>query len=163
MKRAAGLSTLEALCALMVFNVLGIGVLHGQWQAMQAQREALAAQAAVDLAQDLWHRMQLNPSALGSYQLALGQVAQGPDCHAQPCDASQWAQADLADWQQELQVRLPGAQVQLATTLGPALPGPSTSPSWPATVTLRMHWPSRLPATPSCPEQQRCWQTTWSL
>ena len=160
MKRCKGFSSLEALCALMVLNLLGLGLLQWQWQALQAQRDALAFQNAGGLAQDLWQRMQLNPSAASSYQLALSDVAQGPDCQTQACNASQWAQADLAAWQQELQLRIPGAKAQLET-----LPA---NVNLPANVSLTLVWPSKatpnlLPSNQSCPERHRCWQTTWPL
>lgn len=77
-----GFSTLDALAALMVLNMLCLGVLAMQLLALQAQRDALAMQAAVGLAQDLWERMQLFPQASMSYQLQLGQVAIGTDCKA---------------------------------------------------------------------------------
>ncbi len=163
MNRSRGFSILEALCALLVLNLLGVGLLHWQWQALQAQRDALAFQNAVGLAQDLWQRMQVNPAAALSYQLVLGEVVQGPNCHAQPCDPSQWAQANLAEWQQDMQLRIPGAKAQLETKL--------TSPaqvSLPTNVSLTLIWPSRANPSPSasdpaCPEQHRCWQTTWPL
>ena len=53
----------EALVALSVLNLLGLGFLTGQWQALRAQRDALSSQLAVAMAQDLWHRMQVHPAA----------------------------------------------------------------------------------------------------
>lgn len=159
MKRWQGFSTLEALCALMVLNLLGLGLLQWQWQALQAQQDAMAFQNAMGLAQDLWQRMQLNPSAASSYQMTMGDVAQGPDCHTQACLPHQWALADLTEWQQQLQLRMPGAQAQLETQLTS-----TASPS--ATVSLTLVWPSKATPSadaPSCPAQHRCWQTTWPL
>jgi len=157
MKRSSGFSILEALCALLVLNLLGVGLLQWEWQALQAQRDVLAFQNALGLAQDLWQRMQVNPTAGLLYQLALGEVAQGPNCQAQPCNAGEWARADLAEWQHELQLRIPGAKAQLETKL--------TNPT---NVSLTVVWPSRAsssssPAGQTCPEQHRCWQTTWPL
>jgi hypothetical protein len=40
----------------MVLNMLCFGVLAMQLQALQAQRDAFALQAAVGLSQDLWER-----------------------------------------------------------------------------------------------------------
>lgn len=161
MNHSQGFSILEALCALLLLNLLGVGLLHSQWQAMQAQRDALAYQNALDMAQDLWQRMQLNHDALGHYQLAWTDKAIHGDCHAQACTPAQWAQADLADWQRELQVRMPGAQSQLtADTVSTDTPM--------TTISLTLAWPSapNLPATPmpqACPPHHRCWQTTWHL
>jgi len=62
-QQSLGFSTLDALAALMVLNMLCLGILAMQLQALQAQRDALAMQAAVGLAQDLWERMQLFPQA----------------------------------------------------------------------------------------------------
>ena len=151
-----GFSTLDALAALMVLNMLCLGVLAMQLQALQAQRDALGMQAAVSLAQDLWERMQLFPQASMYYQLQLGQVTPKTDCTSQTCTPSQWAQSDLSAWQAAVQLRLPGAQTQLVTNA-------------PAKVQLLFAWPDNstqnLGATmPSaCPSRHRCWQTSWSL
>ena len=151
-----GFSTLDALAALMILNMLCLGVLAMQLQALQAQRDALAMQAAVGLAQDLWARMQLFPQASISYQLQLGQVVPPTNCQNQPCTPSQWALSDLSTWQAAVQVRLPGAQTQLV----------STDPN---NVQLLLAWPinaaldigTTMPST--CPSRHRCWQTSWSL
>lgn len=151
-----GFSTLDALAALMVLNMLCLGVLAMQLLALQAQRDALAMQAAVGLAQDLWERMQLFPQASMSYQLQLGHVAIGTDCKSQACTPSQWAQSDLSAWQAAVQVRLPGAQTQLVTTMS-------------NTVQLLLAWPDN--STPelgvtmpsACPSRHRCWESSWSL
>ena len=151
-----GFTTLDALAGLMVLNMLCLGVLAMQLQALQAQRDALAMQAAVGLAQDLWERMQLFPQASMSYQLQLGQVAPHTDCQSQACTPNQWAQADLSAWQAEVQLRLPGAQTQLVTNAS-------------AQVQLMFAWPDNstqdLGATvpTACPNRYRCWQTSWSL
>jgi type IV pilus modification protein PilV len=151
-----GFSTLDALAGLMVLNMLCLGVLAMQLQALQAQRDALAMQAAVGLAQDLWVRMQLFPQAAMSYQLKMGQVAPDTDCKNQACTPSQWAQSDLSAWQAAVQVRLPGAQTQLVTTMS-------------NTVQLLLAWPDN--STPelgvtmpsACPSRHRCWESSWSL
>ncbi len=151
-----GFSTLEALAALMVLNLLCVGVLAMQLQALQAQRDALAMQSAVGLAQDLWERMQIFPQAAMSYQLDLGQVAPNTDCNIQACTPSQWALSNLSAWQLAVQERLPGAQAQLVTNAS-------------AKVHLLLAWPDNsipdiggtLPS--ACPSRHRCWQTHWSL
>jgi Tfp pilus assembly protein PilV len=151
-----GFSTLDALAALMVLNLICVGVLTMQLQALQAQRDALGMQAAVGLAQDLWERMHLFPQAAMHYQLQLGQVVTRLDCHTQACNPSQWAQSDLFAWQASAQGRLPGAQTQLVTLAS-------------GKVQLMLAWPSH-DITPSekalpsaCPSRYRCWQTSWSL
>ena len=155
-QHSRGFSTLDALAGLMVPNMLCLGVLAMQLQALQAQRDALAMQAAVGLAQDLWERMQLFPQASMSYQLQLGQVAPNTDCKSQACTPSQWAQSDLSAWQAAVQLRLPGAQTQLVTNAF-------------AKVQLLLAWPDNSTADPSataptaCPNRHRCWQTSWSL
>ena len=151
-----GFSTLDALAALMVLNMLCLGVLAMQLQALQAQRDALAMQAAVGLAQDLWARMQLFPQASASYQLQLGQVVPPTNCQSQACTPSQWVLSDLSAWQAAVQLRLPGAQTQLVST------GPNN-------VQLLLAWPINAAldigsTSPSeCPSRHRCWQTSWSL
>jgi type IV pilus modification protein PilV len=155
-QHSSGFSTLDALAGLMVLNMLCLGVLAMQLQALQAQRDALAMQSAVGLAQDLWERMQLFPQASMSYQLQLGQVAPNTDCKRQACTPNQWAQSDLSAWQAAVQLRLPGAQTQLVTNAS-------------AKVQLLLAWPDNSTADPSaavptaCPSRYRCWQTSWSL
>jgi len=155
--RCAGFATLDALAALMLLNLLCLGVLAGQWQALQAQRDALAMQTAVALAQDLWERMQINPQAALSYQLQLGQTVHPLDCQSQACSLDNWAQADLAAWLSSVKLRLPGAQTQLLTNSQ-------------AQVQLLLAWPVSewLPmldssAIKECPAKHRCWQTHWTL
>ena len=151
-----GFAILDALAGLMVLNLLCLAVLAMQLQALQAQRDALAMQAAVGLAQDLWERMQLFPQASMSYQLQLGQVTPNTDCKTQACTPSQWAQSDLSAWQAAVQLRLPGAQTQLVTHAS-------------AKVQLLMAWPDNSTqdlgtTVPNhCPSRHRCWQTSWSL
>ena len=155
-QHSRGFSTLDALAGVMVLNMLCLGVLAMQMQALQAQRDALAMQAAVGLAQDLWERMQLFPQASMSYQLQLGQIAPNTDCKSQACTPSQWAQSDLSAWQSAVQLRLPGAQTQLVTNAS-------------AQVQLLLAWPDSSTPDPSatvptaCPNRHRCWQTSWSL
>ena len=155
-QHSLGFSTLDALAGLMVLNMLCLGGLAMQLQALQAQRDALAMQAAVGLAQDLWERMQIFPQASMSYQLQLGQVTPNTDCKNQACTPSRWAQADLSAWQAAVQLRLPGAKTQLVTNAS-------------AKVQLLLAWPDNSTADPGanvptdCPSRYRCWQTSWSL
>ena len=152
-----GFSSLEALAALMVLNLLLIGLFSRQLQAWQAQREALALQNTVELAQDLWHRMQVNSEGLAAYQLGLGDKPSATDCQSKSCSPSDWAQADLADWYKALQLRMPGAQARV-----------QTQTSAPPLVRLLLAWPQTsgdgLPvsfAVADCPKLHRCWQTSW--
>ena len=152
-----GFSSLEALAALMVLNLLLIGLFSRQLQAWQAQREALALQNTVEMAQDLWHRMQVNSEGLAAYQLVLGDKPSATDCQSKSCSPSDWAQADLADWYNALQQRMPGAQARV-----------QTQTSAPPLVRLLLAWPqSNVDALPDssavadCPKQHRCWQTSW--
>ena len=155
-QHSRGFSTLDALAGVMVLNMLCLGVLAMQMQALQAQRDALAMQAAVGLAQELWERMQLFPQASMSYQLQLGQIAPNTDCKSQACTPSQWAQSDLSAWQAAVQLRLPGAKTQLVTNAS-------------AKVQLLRAWPDNSTPEPgatvptACPNRHRCWQTSWSL
>lgn len=152
-----GFSTLEALAALMVLNLLLIGLFSRQIQAWQAQRDVLAQQNTVELAQDLWHRMQVNNEGLAAYQLVLGEKPSAMDCQSTSCSAGDWAQADLAEWYSALQLRMPGAQARV-----------QTQTSTPPLVRLLLAWPQStadaLPESSSsadCPKQHRCWQTSW--
>jgi type IV pilus modification protein PilV len=151
-----GYSLLEAMAALMVLNVLCLGLMAWQLQAMQAQRDALSMQQAVDMAQDLWHRMQVHPGAASSYQLTLDSIPSARDCQSQPCNAPQWAQSDLADWWRELRQRLPQARAELTTSHDAS------------EVRLLLVWPSSstIPkpvASEACPKAHQCWQTAWRL
>lgn len=152
-----GFSTLEALAALMVFNLMLIGLFSRQLQAWQAQRDVSAHQHTIELAQDLWQRMQLNPEGLSAYQLDLGNPPSPVDCQTKACSASEWAQADLADWYSALQLRMPGSQAHLQTQI-----------SAPSLVRLVLAWPqpdnsinAGLASMTDCPAKHRCWQTSW--
>jgi type IV pilus modification protein PilV len=149
-----GFSTLEALAALMVLNLLLVGLLSSQLKVWQAQRDGLAYQNTLELAQDLWHRMQLNSEGLAAYQLAMDDVPSGVDCQTKACSATDWAQADLAQWHQALQQRMPGAKAKLQTQ--------STAPT---SVQLLLAWPQSndeaVSTVADCPTQHHCWQTSW--
>jgi type IV pilus modification protein PilV len=154
--RCNGFSLLEAMAALMVLNMLCLGLMAWQLQAMQAQRDALSMQQAVAMAQDLWQRMQVHPAAAPYYQLDLDSVPTAMDCQSQACNAAQWAQSDIADWWLELRQRLPQARASLTTNQGTS------------DVQLMLVWPSSsttpVPeASDMCPLAHRCWQTTWRL
>jgi len=150
-----GFSILEALAALMVLNLLCLGLLARQLQAMQMQRQALALQQAVSMAQDLWHRMQVHPGAWPWYQLELDAVVPTGSCQTMACNAQQWAQTDLGEWLMEWRQRLPQARARIQTTVG-------ADPL----VTLLLVWPGVSDATtdagvPGCPQGLNCWQTSW--
>ena len=152
-----GFSVLEALAALMVLNLLCLGLLAWQLQAIQAQRQALALQQAVAMAQDLSQRMQVHPGAWPWYQLGLYDTPPPGDCKATACNAQQWAQADLSEWFFEWQKRLSQARAQVQTTL-----------TGEPTVEVLLAWPGVFDAVnntnvTSCPSQQNCWQTSWKL
>ena len=150
-----GFSTLEALAALMVLNLLLIGLFSRQLQAWQAQREALALQNTVEMAQDLWHRMQVHPAAWQWYQLEMDGATPAGDCRQAACNAQQWAQADLGEWLNEWRQRLPQARARLQTT-------PGSDP----VVDLLLAWPGVSEpispvGIPDCPPSHNCWQTSW--
>ena len=152
-----GFSTLEALAALMVLNLSLLGLFSQQLKVWQAQRETLALNNSVELAQDLWHRMQINIEGLPAYQLSSGESPSSVDCQRKACDPTEWAKADLSDWYNALQLRMPGAQARLATLIHP-------SPM----VQLRLAWPQSPSSTDTitegvdCPEGYRCWETSWT-
>jgi len=157
LRQLAGFSTLEALAALMLVNLLCLGSLAMQLQALQTQRDALALQNAVALAQDLWERMRINPQAAQTYQLRPGQTTSTVDCQSKACNASAWAQSDLAAWQTMVQLRLPGALTQLNTN---SLSQVQLWIAWPLKDDALT--PSEVPGS-DCPARHRCWQTRWTL
>ena len=150
-----GFSILEALAALMVLNLLCLGLMAWQLQAMQAQRQALALQQAVAMAQDLWQRMQVHPGAWQWYQLELDGATPAGDCRQSACNAQQWAQADLGEWLNEWRQRLPQARARLQTTPG-ANPQSKLMLVWPG-----VSEPSSPASVPDCPESYNCWQSSW--
>jgi type IV pilus modification protein PilV len=151
-----GFSILEALAALMVLNLLCLGLMAWQWQAFQVQRQALAVQQAVAMAQDLSDRMQVHPGAWRWYQLGLNESPPSADCNVSACNAQQWAQADMSQWLSEWRQRLPQARAQVQTML-------SDQPQ----VELLLVWPgvsdNTNPGVANCPPAQNCWSTTWRL
>jgi type IV pilus assembly protein PilV len=152
-----GFSILEALAALMVLNLLCLGLMSWQLQAFQAQRQALSLQHAVAMAQDLSQRMQVHPGAWRWYQLGMYDTPPVGDCKLMACNAQQWAQADLSEWLAEWRQRLPQARAQLQTTV-------SGEPK----AQLLLAWPGVSDAAngaslQDCPVQYNCWQTSWRL
>ncbi len=152
-----GFSVLEALAALMVLNLLCVGLMGWQLQAFQAQRQALSLQHAVAMAQDLSQRMQVHPGAWRWYQLGLYDSPSTGDCKLLACNAQQWAQADLSEWLAEWRQRLPQARAQVQTAV-------SGEPR----VDLLLAWPGVSDASfsasvPDCPPRYNCWQTSWRL
>jgi Tfp pilus assembly protein PilV len=142
-----------AAAALLVSG-LGIAPLAlSAAQALRWERDSLARGQAVLLAQDLAHRLHLNPGASTPYQLSWGQQPSAPACRDAPCSRTDWALADLTQWRTQVTQQLPGGDAWLQATRE----GDSTR--W-----LVLAWASgdgsesvpgtRLPV--ACPERKRC-------
>jgi Tfp pilus assembly protein PilV len=106
----------DALLALCVLGVGVWGLFLSAAQALQEQRESSAWAQAVHLSDDLIARIAINREGLSAYQLALGETPASLDCSSTACNATQWAQADVARWKRRVQTELPQGDAQLLTT-----------------------------------------------
>ncbi len=118
-----GVSLIESLVALMILALGVLGLAGLQAGTLAQTRHATAQAAAVQMAQDLLERMQVNPAvgraASGSSTLSLYEVnwgpllQQGPDCRSRPCDGAELARHDLSQWKSTWQTVLPGADARV--------------------------------------------------
>lgn len=103
-----GFALLDVLFALAILG-FGLSMLAGLQVHLQQQRQQLARETAMQLADNLAERIHLNPTASQSYAHAWGVavVPPGTDCQQQPCSASQLATWDVAQWRGDVQRLLP--------------------------------------------------------
>jgi type IV pilus assembly protein PilV len=118
--RQRGVSLIESLVALLILALGVLGLAGLQAGTLAQARHANARAAAVQMANDLLERMQMNPqvgrlsSGASLYQINWGVlIRQAPDCQSSPCTGEQLAQHDLSRWKTSWQSVLPGADARV--------------------------------------------------
>ena len=103
-----GFALIEVLFALAILG-LGLSMAAGLQVHLQSQRQQLARETAMQLADNLAERMHLNANAISSYAQGWGAVAAqaSTDCRQQPCSPSELAAWDVAQWRSDVQSLLP--------------------------------------------------------
>lgn len=120
--RQCGVSLIESLVALLLLALGVLGLAGLQAGTLAQARNANARAAAVQMANDLLERMQMNPlsrtpagvSASSLYETAWGSPSRpATDCRSRPCTGTELALHDLAQWKQAWQTALPGADARV--------------------------------------------------
>jgi type IV pilus assembly protein PilV len=106
-----GFTLLEILIAVVVLSIGLLGIAGLQALGQQSNHSAYLRSQATALAYDMIDRMRANSAgvASGNYN-AIDTTANtytDPGCASSSCSASQMAQYDMYDWQQELATQLP--------------------------------------------------------
>jgi Tfp pilus assembly protein PilV len=151
----------DSLAALLLLATAAGGLGLAVVQAMQQQREGVAWAQALQLSDDLLARMAIQREGLDAYRLGPGELPIEPDCIHRPCDATEWAQADLAAWKRRVQAELPQGDAQVTRALGDARQI-LVWLSWSAAPTgLAVTAPQAL-EVPTCPAGKRC-HAIWAM
>ena len=123
-RRAAGLTLIEAMVALLVLSVgvIGVAVLHGQ--SLAASRSAIFRSQAISLASDMADRIRLNRAAQTAYEGSPSDkhCDDQPDPVIAACSPAERAADDLFDWSTAVAAGLPGGtgSVRVDTSTDPA-------------------------------------------
>jgi type IV pilus assembly protein PilV len=107
-RRARGITMVEALVALVVISVGMLGIAGLYLSSLQAGRSANLRVQAVNLAAEMADRIRANREALGAYALASGTLPAAVDCATANCTAALLAQSDQNVWVTALRAALPG-------------------------------------------------------
>ena len=128
-RRAAGVSLVELLVAVLVMGVGVLGVAGLMVLSMQGNRSAMFGTEAVLLAEDMMDRIRANSGGSGAAGLYGGLALGDPppaslNCSARVCTAEQMARYDQAVWKCRLgRFTENPACVDLVDTAGPAVGG----------------------------------------
>ena len=122
--RARGFTLIEVLVALVLLSLGLLGAGGMLLGSLRSHADALHEMAAAQLVRDMADRIRANPRAGAAYDSRTATPLARPCDLASPCTATELAAADLADFLQSAQRRLPGgetnATVQFAPAIGPA-------------------------------------------
>jgi type IV pilus assembly protein PilV len=117
-----GASLIESLVALLILALGVLGLAGLQAGTLAQARNTNARSAAVQMANDLTERMQMNPamgqaawaSTASLYLTHWGELREpAPDCHNRPCTGAELAQHDISQWKRSWQTALPGADARV--------------------------------------------------
>lgn len=121
--RQGGVSLIESLVALLLLALGVLGLAGLQAGTLAQARHANARAVAVQMANDLLERMQMNATlgrpltegAPGSlYEIGWGASSEpAPDCQSRSCSGAELAQHDLSQWKRAWQTMLPGADARV--------------------------------------------------
>lgn len=123
-RRQRGVSLIESLVALLLLALGVLGLAGLQAGTLAQARHANARAAAVQMANDLLERMQMNPAlqrhssgdaSSGSlYEMGWGTSSEpASDCRSRACTGHELAQHDLSQWKRAWQSALPGADARV--------------------------------------------------
>jgi len=109
LRKQSGVGLIEVLVALLVLSVGVLAIIGMQISGKQANYDAVQRTTAAHLAMDLVERMRANPSELDAYVTdevlgggSLGEPNPSCDSSADSCTAAQMAEADLYQWEQQM-------------------------------------------------------------
>ncbi len=158
-----GVSLIENLVALLILSLGVLGMAGLQAGTLAQARNANARTVAVQMANDLLERMQLNPDSgaratLYETDWGMPPDERGADCRLTPCPGAELARHDLWQWKQAVQRLLPQGDARVFRSLAdPAQFGIVLS--WADPGALRFASPPSQPgdADPAaCPEGRSC-------
>ena len=118
--KASGAALLESMLALLLLTggIFSLGLLLTRLQI--DSRSANHRATALRLIADMRDRMILNRTGFlaGAYQLDWTEAALATvDCTAAPCSATQLASADLGQWLDQVQIKLPNGQARIFSSV----------------------------------------------
>jgi Tfp pilus assembly protein PilV len=104
-----GWAMLDALIALVLWSTVGIGLMLQTRTLMLEQRSTWWQSQATEWLADALERLQLSQTG-SPVQLDWGQNVSASSCSSADCNASDWRNSLLADWQTRLARDMPLAQ-----------------------------------------------------
>lgn len=150
-QRQWGWAMVDAMLALMVWSSAGLALMAQTQHLMAQQRNAWWLAQSAEWQADALERLRLARAAQ-PLQLAWGQTLSASPCTEAVCNAEDWRDSLLADWQARLAREAPGVQTRLD--------------SWPVDPRLQvvaLRWPepgaaaTGMPLTGlACPAEWRC-------
>jgi type IV pilus assembly protein PilV len=116
--RAAGISMVESLVALVVISVGMLGIAGLYMSSLQAARSANLRMQAVNLASDMSDRIRANREAFVAYNMAAGGTGVAHICLTPTaCSAAFVAENDLYVWANAVKAALPAGATGAVTYL----------------------------------------------
>lgn len=150
-----GFVLIEALFALALVGLGLFAFVRLLQPSLQVQRQQIARESAMRLADNLMQRMHLNSSQATAYSQDWGTALPNitTDCAAQACTAPQLAQWDVQQWRLLLQTQLPAGDANVFIS----------PDAWWGIV---MAWQDEgetfrtdlAHGTPPCPAHKSCWR-----
>ena len=154
--RSRGFALLDAALALVLLSGGALALLWLSQQHQLAQRQQLARETAMLLAQDLVERIHLNPTQVQGYAQGWSSAAAATtDCQRNACSRSELANWDLQQWRQRIATELPQGDASVFAANAPE--------GWWGVV---LAWQDeseslrtdRRGNTPACPAAHSCWR-----